>query len=89
MKPLNAKTRLELVQSIIHSDNTLDWVDRKLLIETIGVDDAQRFLPQLQRSICVNLEELTLILKANHPELLKEALDNPVEIQQDIPFTPG
>ena len=88
MKPLEAKTPVELVQAILHCDSSIDWLDRKLLIETIGVQDAQRFLPELQKAVAVNLEELTLMLKANHPELLNQALSSPYEVKQDVPFTP-
>lgn len=89
MKPIRAKTPVELVQAVIHCDNGVDWIDRKLLLQTIGVQDSQRFLPELQQSVAVNLEELTLILKANHPELLQQALETPFHIEQDVPYTPG
>lgn len=91
MKPLEATTSEELIEAVLQSTTSIDWVDRRLLIQTIGIEDAQRFLPALPDSVAVNMEELALVLKANHNEALVSALarvDAIAEQEDPVPYNP-
>lgn len=70
MSTEKAKTPNELVEAAYRTENVISFVPRKLLIETVGVDMAQRFLPELPEYVAVNVEDLLLVLKVVKPELL-------------------
>ncbi len=74
-RPLEAKTPEELIDALLNTDQVIDWVPRKLLVQTIGVEHSQRFLPALPDNVSVNVTELLLVLKAFFPQQLNESLD--------------
>jgi hypothetical protein len=65
----------ELVQSLLQTPTSPTFVSRKLLIQTIGIEQAEKFLPPLPEQIGVNVEQLLAIIELKHPELYKEAQD--------------
>lgn len=73
MKPVEATTPEELIDALLKTDQEIDWVPRKLLIQAIGAEQAQRFLPALPNNIAVNVAELLLVYKAFHPQQLDQS----------------
>ena len=91
MNSLEAKTPDQLMDAVIQSDDALGWVNRRLLIETIGVENAQQFLPALPDVIAVNLEQLAVVMKAFHNEALMSALERVEQKSQEedpVPYSP-
>lgn len=77
------KTPEELIEAVYRSNAVIDFVPRKLLIETVGVDMAQRFLPQLPDHVGVNLEDLLITIRLAKPEAYK-AISEKVEAEKQI-----
>ena len=75
MKPLEAKTPEELIDTLLQTDQVIDWVPRKLLVQAIGIEQAQRFLPVLPDYVAVNVAELLLIYKAFYPPQLEQSFE--------------
>ena len=77
-KPLHTATSpRELVQGLFNCQSEVDFVNRKVLIETIGPQLAERFLPALPEVVGVNTTELLMTIKIAKPELIQEATNNP------------
>lgn len=72
MKPLESKTPEELAQSLIDSTEVLEFVPRKLLIESIGAELASQFLPELPDHVSVNKDKLLMVLQLSNPELFTQ-----------------
>lgn len=75
MRPLDAKTPEELIDALVQTDQVIDWVPRKLLVQAIGVEQAQRFLPALPDNVAVNVADLLLVYKAFHPQRLEQSFE--------------
>lgn len=73
--PQKAQTEDELVAAILASTNQLEFVDRRLLIKTIGIEMAERFLPGLPQYVSVNVENLILAMRVAIPDLVKKHLE--------------
>ena len=63
MNTQEAKTPEELLAALLDSNQVLEFVPRKLLIETLGEDYAQRFLPALPIHVSVNVENVLMVAK--------------------------
>jgi len=72
-RPVEATTTEEMIDALLQTDQVIDWVPRKLLIEAIGIEHAQDFLPPLQDNVSVNVKQLLLVYKAFHPQKLSES----------------
>lgn len=71
MQTKDAKTPQELVAALLECEVEVDFVNRKLLVETIGPELANRFLPALPDVVGVNTTDLLLTIKVAKPELIK------------------
>jgi hypothetical protein len=77
---LDAKNEEEFIEAVYESQSVIDFVPRKLLIQVVGVDHAQRFLPTLPEYVAVNTEELLLVLKLTKEKELQAIIQkNPHE----------
>lgn len=63
-------TKEDLVRSLLEEPSTIAFVNRRLLIETIGIEQAEQFLPQLPEQVGVNKEHLMLVIRTTKPDLV-------------------
>lgn len=82
MRPLEAKTPEELIDALLKSDQVIDWVPRRLLVQAIGAEQAQRFLPALPDNVAVNVPDLLLVYKAFRPQELNASF---TRVDDDTP----
>ena len=59
-----------LVEALVRSNNVLEFVPRKVLIDTLGPELADRFLMELPKFVSVNVDQVLLTIRAFKPELL-------------------
>lgn len=75
MSPEQATSQKELVKALVETEEAIVPVPRVLLVNTIGPQEASRFLPALPDFVHVNKDNLLLVLRFQCPDLLKEVLD--------------
>jgi len=63
MTPQESTTPQELIDLLIKSEQVLEFVPRKLLIQTLGEEHAQRFLPALPEYVSVNVDNVLMVAK--------------------------
>ena len=67
-----------LVEALVRSNNVLEFVPRKVLIDTLGPELADRFLMELPKFVSVNVDQVLLTIRAFKPELLPAPEPSPV-----------
>lgn len=71
MNAQEATTPEELVAILAKSNEVLEFVPRKLLIKTLGEENAQRFLPALPDFVSINVDNFLMVVKLVKPKLLE------------------
>lgn len=67
---LEATTPTELVDALFQSTNAIEFVPRTLLVSTLGVTYANRFLPELPEYVAINVQDFQTVVHAYLPELV-------------------
>lgn len=58
MRSAEANNPLELTKALIQTQTQTTWVDRKVLVQLIGIEAAERVLPELPEKIAINVEQV-------------------------------
>lgn len=61
MTPQEATTSQELLQTLVDSNDVLEFVPRQLLIDTLGEEHAKRFLPAVPEYVSVNVDNVLMV----------------------------